>query len=214
MLKPDLQIITGADAGHDLRTVLNSFEASFKAGFGITEFQRQQMTGSKHTTDPGAEGVVYPRGYYRVSGIEFPNSQINRHAAARHTTFYDMGNITNGYVRSAVLFPTIISVELHLTVRDETEYLALGMVISFLLGTKHLNFTLSDNERGTRQFDVAWPDMNLSLNNPDVESPEDPAIFEYVVTFTISGNIGITKKIAKINNAGKVETEVHDANRR
>lgn len=159
--------------------------------------------------DPETER--FPYGYFKITSFSIVRDQQAVKTLGRTSTGMSFDEFTNSTIAKDFTFPLHMQIEFNISTNDFGDALWLLQKVAIIDALDKFTFKMS-----LPPFQD-WM-VSLNLNSPEnavpesvLEDPTAPGTYKLNFNMLIKTHCGVSKQVAKINNSGKVTTNVNVA---
>lgn len=145
----------------------------------------------------------YPYAYMSINALGNPDGALNGATIARHGTGFSL-NGANATLDKHYLFPVLVQLEFHYITNDTLDALLFMNKALAMMNTKKLSFRLT--AKGVSGVvGIISDTTEIQLPRADKDNEIDPESHDIVLNYRVSTWNGVSRAVAKVNNAGLIE---------
>ena len=193
---------------------LTVYRDAIKRFFGIDRLpliQSQDVKREVRRKTIGSENDqvsnIYPYAYFNITSIGLVKDHLAVKTIARASRGFTFDDLSEAVVKKAYLFPSTLEVELHYVTNDVVKAMDFSTRALIVAATGKLNARVT-HDGASWIVATAFSSDSISFPRPDKDLEEDPEGYDIIVPCTISTQLGVMRDVPKINNRGKVTTDV------
>lgn len=196
------------DNGTPLWAALLGFQKSFKARMGIDKFPLVMHNDHKGAIKKAYKSDAYPYGYFRVTDIAMDTTMQIPKAIQRYASSTSFDEMTNSLVDQNYMFPCNLTIECFYYDNSPDTTMMFAQRLAIMNACRAFSFNVSIP---STQWWVDLVSSSESVPIPvvDIDDESKPMVSELTFGYTAKSKIGIVKSVPKINNEGKITTNVH-----
>lgn len=163
--------------------------------------------------DRGNDIEEYPYAFMRMTNIEFILDRQNTKAAARHGyPIADLNDpdaiVTNAAIPKQFLFPVRVSLEMTYKTNQFSDVITIIEKMCLLSISGTLTFKVHAPMYPEITNIVKLESPSVPITPAEINSSAEPGAHKLTFNFTLESYSGIFKDVPKINNEGKVTTNI------
>lgn len=197
---------------------LTVYRDAVKRFFGIDRLPMIQSQDVKREVRRKAIGSendqvsnIYPYAYFNITSLGLVKDHLAVKTVARASRGFTMDELSEAVIKKAYMFPATIEVELHYVTNDLIRAIDFSTRALIVAATGKLNARVT-HDGISWVIATSFAGDSISFPRPDKDLEEDPEGYDIIVPCTISTQLGVMRDVPKINNRGKVTTQLEVEN--
>ena len=146
---------------------------------------------------------TYPYAYMSINAIGIPDGSLPGGALTRHGTGFQVST-ANSTITKHYFFPIQIQLEFHYVTNDTLDAILFINKALMFINTKKLSFRLTVKEVSGIVGIIA-DTTEIQLPRADKDNEVDPEGHDIVLNYRVNTWNGVSRQVAKVNNAGNIE---------
>ena len=145
----------------------------------------------------------YLYAYMSVTAIGIPEGAMNGATLARHSAGFQVDG-SNSTITKFFFFPIQVQLEFHYVTNDTLDAILFINKALLMINAKKFSFRLKANGV-SGVVGITTDTTEVQLPRADKENEDDPESHDLVLNFRVNTWNGVSRKVAKVNNDGKIE---------
>lgn len=184
------------------------FKKSFQARFGIEKFPMVMHDNPRKAVVRAYGSSKYPYGYFRMTELNLNDDRNTFQNIRRFGSGVSIKDLEDALVQKSFMFPTKVNVECKYLDDDPIRVLNFIQKLAIFNSCRLLSFDISLPGSETWNVNVVSNQKGAAIPVPVEDDDDKPTVYEIDFSYELETKIGFEKIVAKINNAGKITTNV------